>query len=185
MVLFEYLGAITGVVGIWLTMRQLIWCFPVGLLSVSISCYVFFHAKLYADALQQVVFASLLVLGWIRWSDAGFKLHHVTTLKAQSRLLWLCTTLATGIALGYTLDNYTDAHYPYVDSILTALCFLAQYMIAQRKIENWWLWIFTNTAYILVYIKKDLEPYAGLYFIYLVMAFIGLREWHRKMKIVN
>lgn len=179
----EYLGAISGVIGIWLTMRKRIWCFPVGLFSVGISCYVFFNSKLYADALQQLVFAALLVVGWVRWTQQdGIAAFGVSTLSNSQRLSWLITALFLGTALGFLLDRYTDAHYPWLDSMLTALCFLAQYLIAIRKIENWWLWIITNSGYIFVYLKKDLEPYAGLYAVYLLLAWVGLREWNKELK---
>ncbi len=181
MVFIECLGAITGVVGIWLTMRQHIWCFPVGLLSVSISCYVFFNSKLYADALQQVAFASLLILGWFRWSAISVQQHQVKTLGSLSRLSYSVAALALGWALGYVLDEHTDAHYPYVDSILTSFCFLAQFLIAQRKIENWVIWMVTNSGYVVLYIYKDLNVYAGLYAIYFLMAIWGYRQWKSLM----
>lgn len=183
MVIFEFLGAISGIVGIWLTLRQNIWCFPVGLFSVAISCFVFFNSKLYADAFQQLVFATLLIMGWSKWSNrSGNVLFLVTRLEPIQRISWLLVSLLSGAVLGFLLDRFTDAHYPWLDSMLTALCFLAQYLVALRKIENWWLWILTNTGYVWLYLEKDLEPYAILYAAYLIMATAGLREWNLHLK---
>jgi nicotinamide mononucleotide transporter len=183
MVFLEYVGALSGLAGIWLTMRQRIWCFPVGLFSVAISCFVFFDSKLYADALQQLVFAILLIVGWVRWSKKlEFDTVSVSKLDRIQRMSWLLITMVIGLVLGYILDRYTDAHYPWMDSMLSAFCFLAQYLIALRKIENWWLWILTNVGYIFVYAQKELEPYAFLYSVYLILAFVGLREWNKQLK---
>ncbi len=183
MVIFEFLGAISGIVGIWLTLRQNIWCFPVGLFSVANSFFVFLGSKLYADALQQLVFATLLIIGWSKWSkSSGNDSFIVSKMEPMQRISWLLVSLFAGSVLGFLLDRFTDAHYPWLDSMLTALCFLAQYLVALRKIENWWLWIFTNAGYVFVYLKKDLEPYVILYAAYLVMAFVGLREWNRQLR---
>jgi nicotinamide mononucleotide transporter len=55
-------------------------------------------------------------------------------------------------------------------------------MVARRKIENWWLWIAVNTAYIPLFIYKSLPLTAALYTVYLFLAFSGLQSWKREMK---
>ena len=51
---FEVVGVVTGVLAVWLTTRQKIWCWPVGIVSVASFIVVFFHAKLYAAMGLQV-----------------------------------------------------------------------------------------------------------------------------------
>jgi nicotinamide mononucleotide transporter len=46
----ELTGFATGVIGVWLTIRRHAWCFPVGLINVAISLYLFYTQQLYADA---------------------------------------------------------------------------------------------------------------------------------------
>ncbi|MFN5325376.1 MAG: nicotinamide riboside transporter PnuC [Bacteroidota bacterium] len=183
MVELEYLGAFTGILGIWLTIRQSIWCFAVGLVSVIISSYVFYQSYLFADAIQQLVFAAIILYGWRSWSSPlPSKKAPVSKSKWSELVPLFIVTSFVGVILGYLLDRYTEAHYPWLDSILTSFCFLAQYMIAKRKIENWGLWMITNAAYIMVYLKKDLEPYAVLYAFYLLLAIYGWREWSREIQ---
>ena len=52
----EILGFVFGVLGVWLTIRENIWCFPIGLINVIISMVLFFSQKLYSDVIQQMVY---------------------------------------------------------------------------------------------------------------------------------
>lgn len=91
-------------------------------------------------------------------------------------------SLLTGLCLGAGLQAFTSAHFPFVDAILTAFCFVGQYLIAKRKIENWHIWIFTNAGYVTLYLVKDLYVYAVLYLVYLAMAFWGLKQWQIELR---
>jgi nicotinamide mononucleotide transporter len=179
----EWIGAISGLIGVWLTMRKNIWCFPIGLVSVSISGYLFYHANLFADTLQQLVFAILIVYGWISWQNApNIQSTPVSALSNNSRIGYGLLSLLTGVFLGALLQQFTSAHFPYIDAVLTSFCFVGQYLIAKRKIENWHIWIFTNAGYVVLYVVKDLNVYAALYSVYLAMAVWGLKQWQLELR---
>ena len=57
----EIAGFVLSVLAVWLTARQHILCWPIGILSVIVYCVVFVEVKLYSDAGLQVVFAFLQV----------------------------------------------------------------------------------------------------------------------------
>ncbi|MEC7291599.1 MAG: nicotinamide mononucleotide transporter family protein, partial [Pseudomonadota bacterium] len=59
---------------------------------------------------------------------------------------------------------------------------VAQFMLSRKWIANWYLWIAADLIYIPLYIHKELWLTAGLYFVFLVMCIIGLREWRRAAK---
>jgi len=44
---FEIVGVFTGIVAVWLTTRQHIWCWPIGIISAGCFVVVFFGARLY------------------------------------------------------------------------------------------------------------------------------------------
>lgn len=179
----EWVGAISGLLGVWLTMRKNIWCFPIGLVNVSISGYLFFYSQLYADTLQQLVFAILIVYGWISWKiESNIQSTPISILSYSSRFGFSVLAVSVGICLGYVLHNYTNAHFPYIDALLTSFCFVGQYLIAKRKIENWHIWIFTNAGYVVLYFVKDLNVYAVLYVVYLAMAVWGLKQWQIELR---
>ena len=56
MSIWEIIGTLLGVIGVGLMIRQQLWGWPVGLLQVAIYAWVFYAAKLYSDAILQVLF---------------------------------------------------------------------------------------------------------------------------------
>ena len=66
--LIELTGAVFGIFGVWLTVKENKWCFLVGIINVLITAYLVIELKLYADFLQQLVYFVLLIVGWINWN---------------------------------------------------------------------------------------------------------------------
>jgi len=179
----EIAGFVCGVLGIWLTLRQNVWCFPVGLANVILSLFLFYEQKLYADSLQQIVYILLLAYGWFNWNsgkESSIKLAVSTSsrnLLFQSAIAFIMCTLL----LGTILSHYTDAAFPWLDSTATSLSFVAQWMIAKKKIENWWIWMVVNGMYIGIYLSKELWLYSLLFFIYLLLAISGYLTWRKQL----
>jgi nicotinamide mononucleotide transporter len=176
----EIAGTLFGIIGVWLTVRKNIWNFPVGVLNVALYAWVFFQSKLYADASLQVVYIALLIYGWIQWSlKDNEEVFHA---EKTSVILWLTLNVIfviSTLAIGTLFKNYTDASLPYMDSMLTSVSLIAQWMIAKRKIENWLLWIIADVLYVGMYIYKHLYFTSLLYFIFIILAIIGWREWKK------
>lgn len=55
----------------------------------------------------------------------------------------------------------------------------AQVLMAQRKLDNWALWIAVDLASMPLYAAKHLWAFAGLYAIYLALSVWGLLDWRR------
>lgn len=177
----EIAGFILGIVGIWLTIRENVWCFPVGILNVTISFFLFKDQQLYADALQQLVYFILLGYGWFQWSTGNISQSlKITRISMKGISILFVLTVALAAVMGYLFDSYTDASLPYWDSSATAICFTAQFLVARKKLENWHLWIIANCMYIGIYIHKELYLYSILFLIYLILAFHGLGTWKKQ-----
>lgn len=63
----EIAGTITTVLGIWLTTKRRMMCWPVVLAADFLYLAVFFRAGLFSDALLQVFFVVFTVYGWWHW----------------------------------------------------------------------------------------------------------------------
>jgi nicotinamide mononucleotide transporter len=185
MTTLELFGVVTGIVGVWMTLRQNVWCFPVGLANVIVSLLLFYEQHLYADTLQQAVYIPLLIYGWIHWKQENEKVFSPGWMSARERLSAALVIVAGGLFLGGMLKQFTTAHFPWADSMATAGAFVAQYLVARKKTENWILWMGVNMAYILIYFYKDLHGYMVLYTLYLLLAVMGYREWSKKTKVAN
>src|SRR5215470_5140493 len=67
----ELVGSLTGLACVYLVARASVWNWPVGIANTVLYTAVFLSAKLYGDALLQVVFTALGVYGWWSWTRGG------------------------------------------------------------------------------------------------------------------
>lgn len=177
----EITGFITGVLGVWLTIRRNILCFPIGIINVLIYAYLFQseNVRLYADALLQIIYLILLVYGWMVWNRSKNEKEEIRTVSILlAKKLVIIGVLST-IALGVFLSLYTNASLPYLDAALTIISLIAQWMIAKKMIENWLLWIVVNTIYIPLYVYKGLAFTSILYLLFLILAINGWYNWKK------
>jgi nicotinamide riboside transporter PnuC len=63
----EIFGAVTGIIYVFLEIRQTIWLWPLGLVTSGVYVWIFFSSKLYADMSLQVYYVVISVLGWYWW----------------------------------------------------------------------------------------------------------------------
>ena len=171
----EIIATITGILGVWLTTRLNIYNFPVSLVSVALSGYLFYNKGLYADALLQLYFSGFLVYGWLLWSNRISKnnnILNVTYLTINKRVFWTISILISGFIIGYFLPKIKpDAKYPFVDSFLAVISMVAQYLQGLKKQETWWLWILADLIYIPLFLFLGLKLFALLYVLYLFFFF--------------
>ncbi|MDX9930393.1 MAG: nicotinamide riboside transporter PnuC [Bacteroidales bacterium] len=63
----EIFGALTGIIYVFLEIRQNIWLWPVGIVTSSVYIIVFFTSKFYADMGLQVYYLVISFYGWYAW----------------------------------------------------------------------------------------------------------------------
>src|SRR5277367_1859535 len=98
----EIAGTITTLVGIWLTTRRILACWPVVLAADVIYLVVFYRARLFSDALLQVFFIAFTLYGWWHWWR-GMREEgevRVIPLGLQSLLMGLAAGAVGSVLLG-------------------------------------------------------------------------------------
>jgi nicotinamide mononucleotide transporter len=181
----EFVAAACGLANVYLTVRQNIWCWPVGAVMVSLYIYIFFEARLYSDALLNIFFLVMQFYGWHQWTRGP--VEHSRSLSAVRQLDrrgWMIT--GTGVAggtaaLGTAMYRYTNAALPYPDAFTTLLSVFAQFLMTKKFLDNWTLWIIADVIYIGVYTIKSLYWTAGLYAVFLALCVQGYREWKQSL----
>ncbi len=67
MISLEVIAVAITLAAVYLTTRQVIWCWPLGMVSVTLYALVFFEARLYADMGLQALYFGLAAYGWWAW----------------------------------------------------------------------------------------------------------------------
>ena len=176
---FEIAGTASGILAVWLTTRQNVWCWPVGIVNVTLYAVVFYEAKLYADMGLQLVYVALCLYGWYHWLHPGESKAALPVTRINARtagvLLAICAVAFSG--LGAFLARRTDASLPYLDAATAVASLAAQGLQTRKILENWHVWIVTDVVYVGMYLYKDLFATAGLYAVFTALAVLGLRQW--------
>lgn len=175
----EVVAVICGFLCVFFTIRENIWCWPTGLVQVSLYIFIFYDAKLYSDVLLHIIYVFMQFYGWYFWLHGGQKHDEarVTVMLPRVRAVTLLLTAAATLALGYVMATGTDASFPYVDAFTTAFSLTAQWLLSRKKLESWYCWIAVDVVAIYIYAVKGLQLTAGLYTAFLIMAMIGLWRW--------
>lgn len=183
----ELTGLISGLLCVWLLIRQNIWTFPIGLVYAVVSVAVFTNARLYADVLLSSYYVIMNAYGWYFWLYGAPRRrtaeHELAVTFMPARQRWVLAALVivvTGL-MGWLLDTRTDAALPYWNSTTTTLSFAAMWMTARKYIDNWIVWLVVDVIAAGVYLVQGIELYALLYLVYLGMAVLGWRAWRASM----
>ena len=180
----EIAGVVTGVVAVWLTTREKVWCWPIGIVSVALFVVVFYRARLYGAMGLQVVYIGLAIYGWHAWVSGGQGDSPLRVSNATRRTI--VTALAVGAvaaaALAAWFAGRTDEALPVTDAATTSFSLVAQWMQTRKLIENWWLWLVVDLVYVVMYLSQRLVWTAGLYAVYVALAISGLLQWRRSME---
>ena len=179
----ELVAVVLTLAAVYLTTRQNIWCWPLGMVSVALYAVVFYQAKLYADMGLQGLYFALAVYGWWAWRRGGEQ-HgelRVSVTSNRARMALAAIAVVAGVALGQILDRFTDASLPFMDSILTSSSIVAQWMQTRKLLESWLVWLAVDVFYVGMFTYKGLYPTAALYAVFLYLAAKGFLEWRRSM----
>jgi len=175
----ELFAAALGVIAVWLTVKQNPWCWPIGLVMVLLYSGIFYGVKLYSDMLLQVIYAALQVYGWWQWTRAGAAREgrQVSSLNTRSIVEGLAIGAVGSVLLGAAMAHWTDAAQPWLDAALTGFSLVAQWWMAQKRVQCWPLWIALDVIFVGLFVYKDLYLTAALYGLFTLLAVQGFREW--------
>ncbi|MCD6355574.1 MAG: nicotinamide mononucleotide transporter [Prolixibacteraceae bacterium] len=183
----EILGAILGIIYIFLSIRQNILTWPVGLISSALYTLVFFQSKFYADMSLQVYYVIISIYGWFFWlKGTKPKNEKKVPVRRTTKKLWITlsfVTLIIYLILLFILLKFTDSDVPFMDSMTTALSIVATWMLAKKYIEHWLIWIFVDLFSSGLYVYKNLWPTVVLFLIYTVMAYWGYIQWKNDLNL--
>ncbi len=185
----EVFGVLTGFIYIYLSVKQNVWNWFFGILNVGSYIFVFFVSKLYADMSLQIIYLAMSFYGWFHWlygkKNDNEKQIPVINIKLKLSIQLFLFTLVGMCVIIYILKNYTSSDVPYADAFITAFSITATWMLAQKIIEHWLVWIVIDSFSIGVYIYKGLYPTVLLYLVFTILAVVGYIEWKKELKIKN
>ena len=193
----EFFGTLAGALAIWLSARALVWNFPVGIVNVVMFFFLFYQVQLYPDMLLYVFFFFTNLIGWWRWThpqefeeDEKHELR-VSYMERKQFFVIVITGIAGTLTLGYFADNIHDifpeyfpkpSAFPYLDSFVAVMSVLTTFLMINKKIESWILWILIDIIATGMYFAKGIKFVALEYLVFCFIAAFGLWNWIREYR---
>ncbi len=182
----EVFGTATGLLYIFLSIKEKIYLWPVGLITSTVYIYIFFTSKFYADMGLQFYYVFVSIYGWFYWVKGSKKekSHQKEELKVKKTplktgLILIPVTMVIFIFLGWFLKNYTDSPVPYWDALTTSASIVATWMLARKYLEQWLVWVAVDLISTGLYFVKGLYPTVVLFIVYTIMAVVGYFQWRK------
>lgn len=152
-----------------------------GVISVIALSVLFYQSKLYSSMVLNIYLIPTLAWGWYRWrSDADTRPVTFVGMK------WWPVYLLITVSVWYTLvqiSTYMGAVQAPMDSFILAASILAQFLLDQKKIENWAVWVVINVVAIKTYMDAGLALVAFQYVFFLLNTAWGAFAWRNSMKV--
>lgn len=210
-ILLEFTAALFGVISVFYAKKENILVFPTGIISTGIYVYLLSQWNLYGDLIINIYYTLMSIYGWYMWSKIiDDKKNHIPISRTskQDKLKTFGIFLFTSVfvifvyryynvmpnhlnfveSLRYTYFNITSGSLadfrkitPFLDTFTTGIFFAAMWLMANKKLENWTLWIAGNIVSIPLYFIKGYGFTGIQYSIFLVLAILGYISWKKNL----
>lgn len=144
----EFWATVTGGIAVWLSARENVWSWIIGLANVVLAFVLFYQIQLYPDMFLQVFFFITNLIGWWQWkypkaneANRNNELK-ISKLSIQQWLLLGIGGVACTVLMGTFAKNLHEwlptmfskpSAFPYMDSFTTVMSILATFMLIRKK----------------------------------------------------
>lgn len=164
-----------------LAAREHIACWLCAFASTVIYTALFWNVSLLMESALNVYYMGMAVFGWYQWrAGSGGGSRTISTWTAQRHVAVIGAVVVLALVTGKMLSVYTQAAWPYLDSLTSWGAVVTTFMVARKILENWIYWFVIDALSIPLYIERQLHLTAALFAVYLVIVVIGYVSWRRR-----
>ena len=151
--------------------------YPIGAISSAAYAVLFMQSGLLSSAILNAYLAPTLIYGWLRWrKDANAR--PVTHVELKWLPVYVIVAAAGYVGASLISKSFGGA-MAWTDSIILAGTILAQFLLDNKKLENWAVWAIVNVFAIYTYWTIGLPLVAFQYVFFLANTVYGYITWKR------
>jgi len=184
-IIMEITAVFFGFASVWYSKQNNILVFPTGLISTSIFVYLLFKWQLLGDMMINGYYFIMSIYGWYVWTrkvdtENVTPISRVTKREQKFGIVIFVSTLVLVYEVYQFFEMWTN-WLAYVDTLTTALFFVGMWLMAKRKIENWYFWIIADIISVPLYLYKGLTFTSIQYFGFTILAIFGFLAWKKNL----
>lgn len=185
-IVLEFVAFVCGIWSVLLARKENILVYPIGLIATMITMYLLFIAGYLGDMLINAYFTIMSIYGWYKWSvkgDEGLLLPISRTNQKEKIIGFLLFGLTIAVVYAvYVVFDYKIQWDNYIDIFTSGLFFTGMWFMANKKIENWVLWIVGDAIAAPIYAYRGLGMLSLQYVIFTGLAVVAYLEWKKILK---
>ena len=184
-IILEITAVCFGFASVWYSKQNNILVFPTGLISTSIFVYLLFKWQLLGDTMINGYYFIMSLYGWYVWTRKVDDKNVTPISRATKSEQIICVVIfVVTLVVVYKVYQFFEmwTHWvAYVDTVTTALFFVGMWLMAKRKIENWYFWIVADIISVPLYFYKGLTFSSIQYFGFTILAIFGFLAWKKNL----
>jgi len=192
----EIFAVVTGLLYVYLQIRQNKIMWIVGFVSSAIFVYIFFTTKIYAQSAIYGYYVLISVYGFFKWhnndqKNTKYKVKEIKFDGPQDRFQFhpakitimtlINVSILLSVIIALILIRFTGAIIPYKDAFVAGFSIVATWMVTQKIIQHWYFWMGINIFCVYLYASQGLYFTAFMFFVYFIMSIIGLQQWKKDL----
>lgn len=154
--------------------------YPIGAITTAAYCILFMQNGLLLSAILNAYLVPTLIYGWFRWRKDTHT-RPVTRIALKMIPVYLLVAGA-GYAGAALISQAFGGAMAWADSVILAGTILAQFLLDNKKLENWIVWAVVNVFAIYTYSASGLPLVAFQYVFFLLNTVYGFVIWRRSKR---
>ena len=180
LIVLEAIAFVFGIASVWYAKKTNILVYPTGIICTVITVYLLYVNEYFGDMMMNFYYSVMSIYGWWNWSRKKDNTYVVPISRTNQKekaigiLLFILTMIVTYLDYDLQIPNY-------IDIVTSGIFFTAMWYMANKKLENWTLWIIADIVTIPLYAYRGLGMLSLQYLIFTILAIQGYIEWKKSL----
>ena len=185
-ILLEFLAFWFGIISVVFAKKQNILVYPTGIICTIITMYLMYKVSLLGHILVNLLYTIISFFGWWNWSrrennDLVVKVSKFTSNDlTKSLLIFFFIVFVAYFAHDFFATNF-EGQIKELDILTSGIFVTAMWLMANKKLENWILWIIGNVITIPLYLSSDKIILSIQYVIFTILAIQAYIQWKKSL----
>ena len=185
LIFLEAIAFVFGIMSVYYAKKANILVYPTGIICTVITVYFLYVNEYFGDMMMNFYYSVMSIYGWWNWSRKKEN-EYVVPISRTTRkekligvLFFVLTMIVTYLV--YKAYNYELQIPNYIDIVTSGIFFTAMWYMANKKLENWTLWIIADIITIPLYAYRGLGMLSLQYLVFTILAIQGYIEWKKSL----
>ncbi len=185
LIVLEAIAFVFGIASVIYAKRENILVYPTGLVATVITVYIFFEDEFLGDMMMNFYYSVMSIYGWWNWSRKKEDKYVVPISRTNSKEkiigfgMFIITMVVTYLVYRGYGTEITSSNY--IDIFTSGVFFTAMWFMANKKLENWTLWIFADIITVPLYAYRGWGMLSLQYLIFTILAIQGYIAWKKSI----